>query len=165
MKLLEEIKVSVYENVYSKSPKNMTFLEVIIMCIHPVYASIINTIRRFHQEGDREAAQQMKSKLPCFTPAGTFNGAHAIKNFLESSNVVGLDYDHVLNRLEIIQRCAGDPHTLAALESPTDGVKVFAYVEYTAGHYREAQQMVSNYYDHLVGLKSDPACKDESRLC
>ena len=165
MKLLEEIKVSVYDNVYSKNPKIMTFPEVIIMCIHPVYASIINTIRRFYLEGDREAAQQMKSKLPCFTPAGTFNGAHAIKNFLVSSNIVGLDYDHVPNRLEIIQRCAEDPHTLAALESPTDGVKVFAYVEYTAGHYREAQQMVSNYYDHLLGLKSDPACKDESRLC
>lgn len=95
MKLLEEIKVSVYDNVYSKNPKIMTFPEVIIMCIHPVYASIINTIRRFYLEGDREAAQQIKSKLPCFTPAGTFNGAHAIKNFLVSSNIVGLDYDHV----------------------------------------------------------------------
>ena len=39
MKVLEEIKVSVYENVYSKKPKVMSFLEVIIMCIHPVYAT------------------------------------------------------------------------------------------------------------------------------
>ena len=30
MKALEEIKVSVYENVYSKKPKVMSFLEVII---------------------------------------------------------------------------------------------------------------------------------------
>ena len=42
MQVLEEIKVSVYENVYSKKPKIMSFLEVIFMCIHPVYASIIN---------------------------------------------------------------------------------------------------------------------------
>lgn len=40
MKILEEIKVSVYENVYSKKNKVMSFLEVIIMCVHPVYASI-----------------------------------------------------------------------------------------------------------------------------
>ena len=61
MKALEEIKVSVYENVYSKKPKVMSFLEVIIMCIHPVYASIINAIRRYYAEGDHAAAQKLKS--------------------------------------------------------------------------------------------------------
>lgn len=129
MQVLEEIKVSVYENVYSKKPKIMSFLEVIFMCIHPVYASIIQSIRRYHQEGDHEAAQKLKSQLPCFTPAGTFDGAHAIRNFQLPSHIIGLDYDHVPNRLEIIRLCAADPHTVAALESPTDGVKIFAYVE------------------------------------
>lgn len=165
MQALEEIKVSVYENVYSKTPKIMSFLEVIFMCIHPVYASVINTIRRYHTEGDQAAAQKLKSQLPCFTPAGTFDGAHAIRNFLHHSHIVGLDYDHVLNRKEIIQRCAADPHTVAALESPTDGVKVFAYVENIEGRHREGQQRVSEYYNRLLGLESDPACKDESRLC
>ena len=87
MQVLEEIKVSVYENVYSKKPKIMSFLEVIFMCIHPVYASIIQSIRRYHQEGDHEAAQKLKSQLPCFTPAGTFDGAHA--RFRESRGKAG----------------------------------------------------------------------------
>ena len=165
MKVLEEIKVSVYENVYSKKPRVMSFLEVIIMCIHPIYASIINAIRRYHAEGDHTAAQKLKNQLPCFTPAGTFDGAHAIKHFLLPSHIVGLDYDHVANRLEVIQRCAADPHTVAAIESPTDGVKVFAYVEGIGGRHREGQQLVSRYYNQLLGLESDPACKDESRLC
>ena len=65
MKVLEEIKVSVYENVYSKKPRVMSFLEVIIMCIHPIYASIINAIRRYHAEGDHTAAQKLKNQLPC----------------------------------------------------------------------------------------------------
>ena len=69
MKVLDEIKVSVYENVYSNQPKIMSFLEIIFMCIHPVYATIINTIRRYHTEGDQAAAQKLKSQLPCFTPA------------------------------------------------------------------------------------------------
>ena len=64
MKVLEEIKVSVYENVYSKKPKVMSFLEVIIMCIHPVYATIINTIRRYYADGDHAAAQKLKNQLP-----------------------------------------------------------------------------------------------------
>ena len=165
MKVLEEIKVSVYENVYSKKPKVMSFLEAIIMCIHPVYATIINSIRRYHAEGDHAAAQKLKNQLPCFTPAGTFDGAHAIKHFLLPSHIVGLDYDHVANRLEVIQRCAADPHTVAAIESPTDGVKVFAYVEGIGGRHREGQQLVSRYYNQLLGLESDLACKDESRLC
>lgn len=165
MKALDEIKVSVYENVYSKKPKIMSFLEVIILCIHPTYATIVNAIRGYFMNGDREAAQKMKSRLPCFTPAGTFDGAHAIKQFLLPSHIIGLDYDHVPNRLEIIKTCSADPHTVAVLESPTDGVKIFAYVEDIKDRHREAQQLVSNYYDQLLRLKSDPACKDESRLC
>ncbi|MEY8687675.1 DUF3987 domain-containing protein [Bacteroides sp. AN502(2024)] len=165
MKVLEEIKVSVYENVYSKKPKVMSFLEVITGCIRPVHATIINAIRRYHAEGDHAAAQKLKSRLPCFTPAGTFDGAHAIRHFLLPSRIVGLDYDHVANRQEVIRRCAADPHTVAAIESPTDGVKVFAYVEGIEGRHREGQQLVSRYYNRLLGLESDPACKDESRLC
>lgn len=64
MKVLEEIKVSVYENVYSKKPRVMSFLEVIIMCIHPIYASIINAIRRYYAEGDHAAAQKLKTNSP-----------------------------------------------------------------------------------------------------
>ena len=143
----------------------MSFLEVIIMCIHPVYASIVNAIRRYYAEGDHAAAQKLKSQLPCFTPAGTFDGAHAIKNFLLPSHIVGLDYDHVKDRLQVIKRCAADPHTVAVIESPTDGVKVFAYVEGIENRHREGQQLVSRYYNQLLGLESDPACKDESRLC
>lgn len=165
MKLLEEIYVSVYDSVYSKQPRTMSFLEVVSQCIQPVHAPLVSAIRGYHEEGDREAVQQMKLKLNCFTPAGTFDGAHSIKNFLLPSNIIGLDYDHVPNRLEIIKRCKADPHTVSALESPTDGVKVFAYVEGIEGRHREAQQMVSSYYDKLLQLTSDPACKDESRLC
>ena len=165
MKLLEEIYVSVYDSVFSKQPQTMSFLEVVSQCIQPVHAPLISAIRGYHQEGDREAVQQMKLKLNCFTPAGTFDGAHSIKNFLLPSNIIGLDYDHVPDRLEMIKRCEADPHTISALESPTDGVKVFAYVEGIEGRHREAQQMVSRYYDNLLQLTSDPACKDESRLC
>lgn len=101
MKLLEEIYVSVYDSVYSKQPRTMSFLEVVSQCIQPVHAPLVSAIRGYHEEGDREAVQQMKLKLNCFTPAGTFDGAHSIKNFLLPSNIIGLDYDHVPNRLEV----------------------------------------------------------------
>ena len=43
MQVLEEIKVSVYENVYSKKPKIMSFLEVIF------FLEVIIIIRQTHR--------------------------------------------------------------------------------------------------------------------
>ncbi|MBR8719446.1 hypothetical protein IX307_000556 [Bacteroides pyogenes] len=165
MKTIDEIFVSVYGSVYSREPRTSSFRQVMSDCIQPVHASAVETIRRYHAEGDNEAAQRLKRALPCFTPAGTFEGAHAVRNFRKPSHIVGLDYDHVPDRHALIRLCADDPHTVAALESPTDGLKVFAYVDNIEGRYREAQRLVSRYYDRLLGMESDPACKDESRLC
>ena len=105
---------------------------------------------------------EIEESTPLLHSVRHIDGAHAIKHFLLPSHIVGLDYDHVANRLEVIQRCAADPHTVAAIESPTDGVKVFAYVEGIEGRHREGQQLVSRYYNQLLGLESDPACKGES---
>ena len=165
MKTIDEIFVSVYGSVYSREPRTSSFRQVMSDCIQPVHASAVETIRRYHAEGDNEAAQRLKRALPCFTPAGTFEGAHAVRNFRKPSHIVGLDYDHVPDRHALIRLCADDPHTVAALESPTDGLKVFAYVDNIEGRYREAQRLVNRYYDRLLGMESDPACKDESRLC
>jgi len=96
--------------------------------------------------------RSLKSQLPCFTPAGTFDGAHAIKNFLLPSHIVGLDYDHVKDRLQVIQRCAADPHTVAVIESPTDGVKVFAYVEGIENRHREGQQLSEPLLQSIAGI-------------
>lgn len=165
MKDLSQILVSFYQNVYSKTPEVVSLLTVLESCLKSTYASLIGTIRRYFADGDIEAAQNIKRRLPVFTPAGTFDGAHCIKNFQMPSNVIGLDFDHVANRLEILHICAQDPHTLAVLESPTDGLKVFAYAENIKGRHQEAHQLVARYYEQLLGLESDPACKDISRLC
>ena len=46
-----------------------------------------------------------------------------IKHFLLPSHIVGRDYDHVKNRLEVIQRCAADPHTVCLLYTSQHSVK------------------------------------------
>ena len=165
MKQANEIIISVYSNVYSKQPVSKSLQEVLGDCLRPVYEPLIRSIRRYHEEGRTEDVQQLKKKLPCFTPSGEFDGAHAIRNLRRHSNVICLDYDHVDHRLEMLRKIAEDEHTLCVLESPTDGLKVFVYVEQVEGHHREAQALVSRYYRELTGLESDMACKDESRLC
>ena len=165
MKQANEIIISVYSNVYSKQPVSKSLQEVLGDCLRPVYEPLIRSIRRYHEEGRTEDVQQLKKKLPCFTPSGEFDGAHAIRNLRRHSNVICLDYDHVDHRLEMLRKIAEDEHTLCVLESPTDGLKVFVYVEQVEGHHRKAQALVSRYYRELTGLESDMACKDESRLC
>ena len=165
MKLLEETFVSVYEKRYSKNPKVASIYEVLSSCIRPVYANEINIIRRYYQEGDNNTAQRLKGELPGFTPCGTFNGGHAAKNLVQLSGLVVLDYDHVPDRTNVIKCFAQDEHTVAAIESPTDGVKVFAYVEGLEGRHREAMNLVNEHYRMLTGLSIDISGTDVSRLC
>ena len=166
MKTIDQIRVSFYENVYSKSPSELSLYLVLEAIIKGKYADRINTIRRFHAEGDKQAAAQLKSKLPCFTASGTFTGAHAVKFLEEHSNIILLDYDGLAEELQrLFNLCVNDSHTVAAFRSPTDGLKVAAFVENAAGRHREAFRLVSDYYNLLTGTQCDRACKDESRLC
>jgi hypothetical protein len=109
MKALDEIRVSVYEDLRSKRPTECSFLDVLNQCIRDTHASQVATIRRFFDDGD--------------------------------------------------------PHTVAVLESPTDGLKIFAYVEGIEGRHLQGVRLVAEHYNHLLKLQNDPACKDESRLC
>lgn len=166
MKTIDQIRVSFYENVYSKSPSELSLYLVLEAIIKGKYADRINTIRRFHAEGDKQAAAQLKSKLPCFTASGTFTGPHAVKFLEEHSNIILLDYDGLAEELQrLFNLCVNDSHTVAAFRSPTDGLKVAAFVENAAGRHREAFRLVSDYYNLLTGMQCDRACKDESRLC
>ncbi len=165
IKPLDELRISFYRNKFDKKPVETTLLTVLENCLRTTYSTSINTIRRYHAEGDEEAAQKLKNALPCFTPSGLFNGMHSINNLLLHSNIICLDFDHVEDLQRRLTLCKEDWHTAAALESPTDGLKIFVYVENAEGRHREAQQLASAYYDKLLDLTSDPACKDESRLC
>ena len=165
MKTIDQIRVSFYENVYSKSPSELSLYLVLEAIIKGKYADRINTIRRFHAEGDKQAASQLKSKLPCFTASGVFDGPHAARFLQEHSCIILLDYDGPADLPQLLAACANDLHTVAAFRSPTDGLKVAAFVENAAGRHREAFRLVSEYYNRLTGVECDRACKDESRLC
>lgn len=166
MKAIEQIKVSFYKNVYSKSPDELSLFLVLQHIVKGKYAESINTIRRFHDEGDAAAVARLKSGLPCFTASGTFNGAHSVRQLKEPNGILLVDIDHLAGDIERVRRlCVEDPHTVAVFRSPTDGLKVAAFVENIEGRHREAFTLVSEYYDRLTGVKCDVACKDESRLC
>lgn len=166
MKAIDQIKVSYYKNVYSKSPEELSLFHLLEAIIKGKYAESINIIRRFHDEGDADAVAKLKSALPCFTASGTFNGAHSIRQLKEPNGILLIDIDHLAGNLERVRRlCVEDPHTVAAFRSPTDGLKVAVFVEDIAGRHREAFALVSEYYNRLTGVECDKACKDESRLC
>jgi hypothetical protein len=165
---LDQIHVSFYDNVRSRRPVTRALLEVMNLCLGDTYRDKIGHIRRYHASGEAAKAAAMKGRLPAFTPSGTFTGGHAAEQLVSHSGIVCLDYDHVpdARRDELVALAAGDEHTVAAMRSPTDGVKLFAYVAGAdARNHARAYAIVARYYDSLLQSKHDPSCKDVSRMC
>lgn len=84
---------------------------------------------------------------------------------MRHSSIILLDFDHVEDIARLASVCEADPHTVFSFRSPTDGYKVGVYVKGAEGNHQKAFNLVAAYYEKLTGLKCDPACKDESRLC
>ncbi|MBK8624791.1 MAG: hypothetical protein IPN86_04230 [Saprospiraceae bacterium] len=78
--------------------------------------------------GDKDKAEELKKKLPAFTPSGIFNARRKADNLEMYSSYTHLDYDKLspsdlLSIKEIVSAC---PFTVLAFVSPMgDGLKVF----------------------------------------
>ncbi|MDR0939349.1 MAG: DUF3987 domain-containing protein [Mediterranea sp.] len=171
MKNLELIHVSVFQGVRDRRPVRRSLLEALAECLRPTQkvADDVAHIRRYHAEGRRADVDTIKRRLPAFTPSGVFEGGHSRSDMVEHSGIVCLDYDHVGtgdDRLRLLNLAAADSHTVSVIESPSDGLKVFAHVEgATAARHAEAVAIAAAHYDPLLGLEHDGACKDPCRLC
>lgn len=165
MKALEQFKISVYKTNYSTENVEVHLINIVKAIIKGEWKEKVNAIRRYMNDGDETAANRLKADLPCFTVSGVFKGGHAVKNLVEPTGLVILDFDDVA-RLETLRTlCNADPHTVASFRSPKDGFKVIAYVENATGRHKEAYALVCRHYQQITGLKIDESGKDLSRTC
>ena len=129
MKPIEDFKVSVYEVNNSSRNIPVPLVNILRSIINGELKDKVNAIRRYMEEGDMKAANTLKASLPSFTVGGVFCGGHAVRNLVQASNLIVLDFDKVLERLEELRAlCNADPHTLSSFRSPKDGFKVIVYV-------------------------------------
>jgi len=132
------------------------------------YRADIEPIRSCIASGETEKADQLKKKLPAFTPSGTYEGgrkAHLLKQY---SGFVHLDFDKLTPEqlIDAFLKIKQIPYTFGCFRSPSDkGLKVFIEVNTTAVHHDIAYHQVQEYYEKALGILCDPKCKDITRLC
>lgn len=165
MKALEQFKISVYKTNYSTDNVETHLINIIRAIIKGEWKEKVNAIRRYMNEGDETAANRLKADLPCFTVSGVFKGGHAVKNLVEPTGLVILDFDDVAQLETLRAICNADPHTVASFRSPKDGFKVIVYVENATGRHKEAYALVCRHYQQITGLEIDESGKDLSRTC
>ncbi len=119
-------------------------------------------------QGKKKEAEALKSKLKSFSTSATFS-ERRLPEFLDMYNShVHLDFDYVEpDQLDIaIEKATASPYTFACFISARGcGIKILVEVDSTAENHSIAYQQVSAYYEDLLGMKSDPRCKDIGRLC
>ena len=137
------------------------------------FKSDIEVIRRLvsehgHDDGKVKSA---KKNLPAYTFSGKIDGLQAQamqeKRFTHSG-LMHLDFDHLENAVEIRDRIATDPFTLAAWVSPSGkGVKGLCIVPKTdqEGNHKKSFEVVSDYFKTKYELDLDQSCSNSNRLC
>jgi len=166
MKPIEEFKVSLYEVNNSVKCVQVSLINILRGIITGELKDKVNAIRHYMEDGDVQAANILKARLPAFTSAGVFNGGHSVKNLMEGTGLITLDFDHALHAIDLLRTvCNADPHTLASFRSPKDGFKVIVHVEYSAERHKEAYELVRLHYEELTGMKLDTSGSDLSRTC
>ncbi len=133
-----------------------------------VYKEPIGKIRSLMSQNKKEEAEALKYKLKSFSTSATFS-ERRLPEFLKMYNShVHLDFDDVEpDQLDnLVEKAKASPYTVACFISARGcGIKIFVEVDSDAENHSIAYQQVSAYYEELLGIKSDPRCKDKGRLC
>ncbi len=132
------------------------------------YKAEVEEIRELIKQGKTEEANNKKKKLLAFTPSAIFTEKRQMP-FLESySGFVHLDFDKLPPaQLEAAFKVIAEiPYSFLCFISPSgNGLKVFIEVDTEIEHHELAYLQVQKYYENATGLKTDPSCKDITRLC
>ena len=120
--------------------------------------------------GNEEAYAAHKALLHAFTPAASFAGTRNSAHVVRLTGVSMCDFDNI-DDPQRLKECADlakhDPHTFLMYVTPSGrGLRVlFRYATQASQvAYIDAWTVGQQHYAQLLGLASDPACKDVTRL-
>lgn len=133
-----------------------------------VFRKPVVEIRSLIRQGKTEDADKLKFKLKSFSPSATFSERRKPEFLKMYSHFIHLDFDHIEPHQigHVIDKVTSSRYTFMSFISVRGcGVKIFIEVDSNAEHHGIAYQQVKDYFEKLLGLKSDPKCKDIGRLC
>ncbi len=129
------------------------------------YGGAVTRVREVYVASGKDAADELKIRLPAVLWSGTFT-KRGDAGLRQHSGLICVDLDRLGDRLlGIREQIESDPHTLACFLSPTaTGLKVVFRCDAAKPHiesFRAAEHFVLKQF----GLDIDPACKNVERLC
>lgn len=142
----------------------------------------IAEIRRLHAQGDDDAASRLKSKLPGYTFAGTFEGKRRAEHIKEYNSQVVLDIDNLpLERRDEVRRAIqACKYTHLCFDSPRMGLKVVfrgiplsiprectpqQRVELIVRYHKMLFKETAQWIEKLTDCEVDKSGSDVSRIC
>jgi hypothetical protein len=140
--------------------------KVLIAIKEGKWESPISKIRTLKEEGREDEASKLKLSLPAFTVSAEYKGERRKLNISRYLGYVNLDYDKLDDPNRVKSVVASLPFTYSAFISPSgNGVKVIVKIDSDLDQHEDAFKSVREYYDTVVGIRSDEKVKDVLRLC
>lgn len=157
---MKNIQVSTVKDAYRKEVyKDIAFKKV------------VEIIRSEAIEGQLKSYRRgliAKQALPAFLPHGVFDGGRMDNNLREYSGLVHLDFDNIpVSQITNVKGVIVNHfETFCCFTSPSgNGLKVFIRVDTPPEFHKEAFEQIKTFYEWKTGYKTDPVCKNLSRLC
>jgi len=113
------------------------------------------------RENDKAKRDDLKKKVPYFTPSGTFE-RRKNDSLNNHSGLIAIDIDEVENISAVVQILKVDDYTYSVFKS-ISGRGLCVLVKIEPEKHKEAFEALSKYYFELLRHPIDPACKDVAR--
>lgn len=161
------MKSSFYGNIFSQNSEQLDFSAIIDRIQKLMYEDQVAKIKMLAFANNKDEANELKKKLPAFTPSGTFEGLRDASTVVYNQ-LVHLDFDNLVPveihpLLETINACS---LTHASFLSPSGlGLKVFIKVDSQVHEHKHCLEQIMSYYEQLTGVSPDKQCTDINRLC
>jgi len=160
---LDNLVVSMFENVFSKNPENVNFIKIINAIKNGRWKDRIDELRNLIQFGNKEKYDDKKRNLPAVTISGQFENRNEI---IKHSGLLQVDLDNLHHPEEIRDLIGRDPHLVSSFISPSGkGVKGIIRIPPNPEKHFESYSAVDTYFHDKYNLQMDKSRKDVNGLC
>jgi hypothetical protein len=167
-------------NIYDQTPKPITMIEIINLIKSNELKDQTDYYRKLKldtsptDELGQDILKKSKYKFPGITFSSTFKeGKRDDDNFISYTPYICIDFDHIENINDIIEKLKNDKYTLLLYKSVSgDGCKVVVktVVENTddlsiaKATHEKYYEKIKKYYYETYNLKLDTQCKNYNRI-
>lgn len=163
---MENVRISVFKNVWDKSPRVIGLHEYLEKHVgNDVNGAVQRRYRQLLEEGKKQEAQDLKKSQECAVFGGVCRGGRGERYLTEVSGVAGFDLDHVGGRVDELKEKLRLPFVYAVYTTFSgEGIRVVVNMgTRDVALIRSRYLLVAAFIGRLCGHPCDMQCKDIAR--